>query len=129
VRVDWHLQAAIANPNGHQPMKQPVRLPIIVLAAILAAQPLQAVEFMYKDNQGYDLFSCGTHRRGGLVRVKALGGSRYQVFSKPLSGEFEISAGTVEAEWCLGATGAARIACGLCKFSTPKDSNGTGPNR
>jgi len=95
------------------------------LILILLAQSLQAVEFMYKDNQGYDLYSCGSNRRGGLVKVKVLGNSQYQILSKQLSGVFELSPATVEGDWCLGTVGAARIACGLCKFASPPETKPT----
>jgi hypothetical protein len=103
-------------------MKRIALLPAIVLTAMLAAPPLSGVEFMHRDNQGYDQYSCGTERRGGRVRVKALGGTRYRVISKQLSGEFEITPQTVESNWCLGSVGLARIACGFCRFADPAEN-------
>lgn len=87
---------------------------LVSVGFILASFPANAVEFMYRGNRGYDYYSCGSNRRGGIVKVKKIDTNRYRIYSKRMSGDFEISTRTVGKSWCLGAVGAARIVCGFC---------------
>jgi hypothetical protein len=99
-------------------MKKTARKKIVCLVSIgliLASFPALAVEFMYRGSRGYEYYSCGTEGRGGIVKVKKIGGDQFRIFSKRVSGDFEISARTVNEGWCLGPVGAVRIACGFCK--------------
>ncbi len=84
---------------------------------ILTSIPAEAVEFMYRGTRGYEHYSCGSDGRGGIVKIKYIGPEQYRIYSKRLSGDYEISLQTVGKEWCLGPIGAARIVCGFCKVS------------
>lgn len=84
---------------------------------IFTSIPANAVEFMYRGNRGYEHYSCGSNRRGGFVKIKQISPTRFRIYSKRMSGDFEISPQTVEKAWCLGPVGAARIVCGFCKVS------------
>lgn len=88
---------------------------LLIMAAVALASPAQAVEFMYRGNKGYQHYSCGAERRGGFVKVKQIGPTRYRIYSKRMTGDFEISPATVEKSWCLGPVGAVRIVCGFCE--------------
>ncbi len=88
---------------------------LIATVLIMASFPAQAVEFMYRGSRGYEHYSCGTNRRGGIVKIKKMGLDRYRIYSKSIAGDFEISSQTVDKAWCLGPVGAVRIVCGFCK--------------
>lgn len=98
---------------------------IIILSCVLMTFGISTaclgVEFVYRGSRGYDYFSCGSDRRGGFVRVKATGENTFQIYSKRISGEFEISPNTVTSNWCLGKVGAARVACGACRLNNEDD--------
>lgn len=99
-------------------MKEPGRKRMVFLIStvlILASFPAMAVEFMYRGTRGYEHYSCGTEGRGGTVKVMKIGENQFRIYSKRMSGDFEISTRTVDKIWCLGAVGAVRIVCGFCK--------------
>ena len=98
---------------GNADMKKVLFLVSVVL--ILTSLPASGVEFMYRGSRGYEHYSCGTEGRGGIVKVKKIGQDRYRIYSKRMSGDFEVSTQTVDKAWCLGPVGAARIVCGFCK--------------
>ncbi len=89
---------------------------LISVVFIFGSIPADAVEFMYRGNQGYEHYSCGSNRRGGYVKIKQITPTRFRIYSKRMSGDFEISPRTVNKAWCLGPVGAARIVCGFCKI-------------
>ncbi len=88
---------------------------LITTVLILASFPAMAVEFMYRGSRGYEFYSCGTDGRGGIVKVMKIGDNQFRIYSKRMSGDFEISTRTVDKLWCLGPVGAVRIVCGFCK--------------
>ncbi len=88
---------------------------LISTVLILASYPAMAVEFMYRGSRGYEHYSCGTGGRGGIVKVMKIGIDRFRIYSKRMSGDFEVSTRTVDKIWCLGPVGAVRIVCGFCK--------------
>ena len=87
---------------------------LIAVSLIFISIPVQAVEFMYRGNRGYDHYSCGSNRRGGFVQIKQIAPTRFRIYSKRMRGDFEISPQTVDKSWCLGPVGAVRIVCGFC---------------
>jgi len=89
-------------------------LVLALVVFIFSSTPVSAVEFMYRGNRGYDYFSCGSNRRGGIVKIKQISPTRYRIYSKRMTGDFEVSPATVDKDWCLGPVGAARIVCGFC---------------
>lgn len=88
---------------------------LISVVFIFSSIPVFAVEFMYRGTRGYEHYSCGANRRGGIVKVKQIAPTRYRIYSKRMTGDFEISPATVDKPWCLGSVGAVRIVCGFCK--------------
>jgi len=88
---------------------------LVTVVLILTSLPALAVEFMYRGSRGYEHYSCGTNGRGGIVKVMRIGDDRFRIYSKRMSGDFEISPQTVDKAWCLGPVGAVRIVCGFCK--------------
>jgi len=78
------------------------------------ALPINAVEYRSRDVRGFERFSCGADGRGGLVQVKELGGTKYRIYSKRFSGDFDISLHPSIKARCSGLIGAARFACGQC---------------
>jgi len=88
---------------------------LISVVFIFSSIPVYAVEFMYRGNKGFEYYSCGSDRRGGIVKIKKISPTRYRIYSKRMGGDFEISPATVDKAWCRGPGGAARIVCGFCK--------------
>jgi hypothetical protein len=88
---------------------------LISTVLVLASFPAMAVEYMYRGSRGYEHYSCGAEGRGGIVKVMRIGDDRFRIYSKRVTGDFEISTRTVDKTWCLGPVGAVRIVCGFCK--------------
>lgn len=93
-----------------------LRLITIFLLLVFTLTPISgiAIDFMYKDTRGFRFYSCGANRRGAKVAIKAIGGDRFQILSKPYSGFMHIPPEVMEERWCTGLMGAVRVICGLC---------------
>lgn len=89
---------------------------LLSVVFIFLTAPVFAVEFMYRGNRGFEHYSCGSEGRGGIVKLKRISSTRFRIYSKRISGDFEISPRTINKAWCRGPVGAARIVCGFCKI-------------
>ncbi len=86
----------------------------LIILFFFTSSLVYAVDYMSRDTRGFDWFSCGAEGRGGLVQVKGLGGTKYRVYSKRFSGDFNIKNFPSIKDRCSGVIGAARFACGQC---------------
>ena len=78
----------------------------ITASLILSAPIAQAVDYIYKDDRGFQFFECNSYGGGGRARVKQVGKDKFLVYGGIYKGYVVPAFSFIEA---------ARKACGEVK--------------